>query len=158
MDMKNAWVRLTLISMIGLSGCATNTQSDNTTLGAVGGAVLGGVAGSFIGQGTGQIVAIGAGAILGALLGGTVGHSMDHSDQVQSYKAMNNDTNQSAKWTNKKTSTHYTMTPTSDYFTVNGNPDCRNYHFVKKHEGAVDSYDGTACYRSDGSWYSVQTS
>ncbi|MDX1901671.1 MAG: glycine zipper domain-containing protein [Gammaproteobacteria bacterium] len=154
--MKCTLVRLTLISMIGLAGCASNTQSENTTLGVVTGAVLGGVAGSFVGAGAGQVAAIGVGAIVGALIGGKIGNSMDHSDQVQSYKALSNDTNQPAKWTNKKTATDYTMTPTSDYFTVNGNPNCRNYHFIAKHAGAADSYNGTACYRSDGSWYTVK--
>ena len=83
--MKRIFTQL-LIFVLGFSlvACSSNTQNENTGIGAVTGAVLGGLAGSAIGQGTGKVVAVGAGIVAGALLGGYIGHSMDSSDNTRS--------------------------------------------------------------------------
>lgn len=147
-----------LVASIGLvvSCSSANTQNENTTIGAVTGAVVGGVAGSAIGAGTGQVVAIGAGAVVGALIGGYVGHSMDHSDNVQASNALeNNAPMKPTHWKNKKSGAHYTMIPTSKRMTMNGNSDCRSYRTIAWIKGKKQQVTGTACRQSNGTWVTV---
>ncbi|MBX3709213.1 MAG: glycine zipper 2TM domain-containing protein [Gammaproteobacteria bacterium] len=148
-----------LIASIGLvvSCSSANTQSQNTTLGAVTGAVVGGVAGSAIGAGTGQIVAIGAGAIAGALIGGYVGQSMDHSDNVQTYYALEHTPKQKAyHWKNKKTGKQYTVIPSSKHVAMKGYSDCRKYTVVADIKGKKQRVHGVACRQADGSWKAIK--
>jgi surface antigen len=146
------------LSMLTLVGCSTNTQSQNTTLGAVSGAVVGGLAGSLIGQGTGQVVAIGVGAIAGAFLGGTLGHNMESSDNANMSKAMSsNQTNQPSSWHNNHTNAHYTVTPTSNVMAYNGNNYCRNYHTNVVISGKQQVVTGVACKQSDGTWKTINS-
>jgi surface antigen len=155
--MKQVFTKIALVMMIGLTGCSSNTQKENTGIGVATGAVVGGLAGSLVGGGTGKAIAIGAGIVAGALIGGSVGSSMDSTDNSKTYNVINtNKTNQTTKWVNSKTGVAYTMTPTSEFFTVNGNPNCRHYHFTATKQGKTSSYNGIACYRKDGSWYSVK--
>jgi surface antigen len=136
--------------------CASNTQSENTTIGAVTGAVVGGVAGSAIGSGAGQVVAIGAGAIIGALIGGEIGQSMESSDNTKAYYAMeHNPPHKATHWKNKKTGKHYTFVPTSERMSLNGNTDCRHYHAIIYTNGKKQQVTGTACRQSNGTWQSV---
>jgi|SRR5579862_8461838 len=155
--MKKILMNIAVLSMVGLVGCSSNTQRENTTVGAVTGAVVGGVAGTFVGNGAGRYVAVAAGAVIGALIGGSIGNSMQSSDNTTTYTVVqSNPTNQTTAWVNPKTGYSYTMTPTSDFFTVNGNPKCRNYHFTVKKIHKVRAYDGTACFNADGTWYTVR--
>lgn len=141
---------------VGLVGCSTNTQSQNTGIGAVTGAVAGGLAGSLVGGGAGKVVAVGVGAVAGALLGGYIGHSMDSSDNNHLNNAMNNNpTNKSTTWTNKQTGARYTIAPTSNMMTVNGNPNCRRYYSTAIINGKKQKLSGVACRQADGSWHAM---
>lgn len=143
---------------VGLVGCSTNTQSENTGIGAVSGAVLGGLAGSLIGGGTGKVLAVGVGAIAGGVLGGYIGHSMESSDTQRVNDAMeNNPTNQATTWTNQKTGTRYTVAPTSNKMTINGNPNCRRYYTTAVIDGRKQKVSGIACQQDDGSWKAVNS-
>ncbi len=154
--MKRTLINLTLLATIGLVGCSTNTRNENTALGAVTGAAVGGVGVGVLG---GNPVAIGAGIVGGALIGGFIGHSMDSTDYTTSYSAMqNNASNKTTSWTNSKTGVTYTMTPTSGLYTVNGNPNCRDFHFTATTKnGKMRSHNGTACLMQDGNWHSLRS-
>lgn len=148
------------LSIFSLVGCSTNTRSENTGIGAGTGAIVGGLAGSLFGQGTGKVVAVGLGAIAGALIGGTIGHNMDSSDCQQTYTTLNHNTpNKSKHWTNKKTGTQYTVTPTSNMMTYQGNPNCRTYNTTSiTSDGKTQTVNGTACRQSNGTWQEVKSS
>lgn len=134
-----------------VTSCSTNTQAQNTGVGAVSGAVVGGVASGVLG---GNPVAIGVSAIAGALIGGYIGHSMDHSDTTAMNNTMtNNATNMPSTWTNPKTGTVYRITPTSDLMTYNGNSACRKYVASgTTSKGKKHTTHGIACRQADGSW------
>jgi len=152
--MKRTLSNLALLITMGLVGCSTNTRNENTALGAVTGAAVGGIGAGVLG---GHAVAIGASIVGGALIGGLIGNSMDSTDNTTSYSAMqNNPSNRTTSWVNRNTGVAYTMTPTSGLFTVNGNPNCRNFHFTATKNGKTHTYDGTACLMSDGYWHSVR--
>jgi len=152
--MKNGLIKLGLLFLtVCLVGCSTNTQKENTATGAVGGGVLGGLAGSLIGAGTGQAVAIGAGIIAGALIGGYIGHEADSSDTAKANAAMNdNPPNKCTTWKNKKTHKQYSVKPTSNNMTMNGNPNCRTYTTVIQLDGKTEKTKGTACRQENGNW------
>ncbi len=152
--MKKVITSLTLAAALTVVGCSSNTQSDNTALGAVGGAAVGGLG---VGLAGGNAVAIGAGIVGGALIGGLIGHNMESTDHSASYNSLqSNGTNQTSSWVNRHTGTSYTMTPTSGFYTVRGNPNCRNFHFTATtRNGNTDSSNGTACLMSDGRWHTV---
>lgn len=152
--MKRILINLALLTTIGLVGCSTNSQGENTGIGAASGAAIGGLGVGALG---GNPVAIGAGIIGGAILGGVVGHSMDSTDNTTSYTVIkSNPTNQTTKWVNSKTGVAYTMTPTSNLFTINGNPNCRKFYFTATRYGKMHDYNGTACLMRDGNWHTVQ--
>lgn len=149
-----------LAASIGMvvSCSSTNTQHENTMIGAGTGAVIGGLAGSAIGAGTGQVVAVGVGAVAGALVGGYVGSSMDSSDKVKASQALEHNPKQkSTHWKNKKTGAHYTMLPTSEHIAYKGNSDCRNYTTTGWIHGKKQQVDGVACRKADGSWQTMQS-
>lgn len=153
--MKKLLTGMTLVATMAIVGCSTNTQNQNTALGALGGAAIGGAG---IGLAGGNAVAIGAGIVGGALIGGFLGHSMDSTDNASSNAAMqSNSTNQTRSWVNSRTGTAYTMTPTSDSFAHKGYANCRHFHFTATYKsGKTHQYDGTACLMSDGHWRSVK--
>ena len=153
--MKRTLINLALISTIGLVGCSSNnTQSQNTGAGAVSGGVIDGVGAAVLG---GNPVAIGASVIGGALIGGMIGHKMDSSDtQTSSTSMQKNSKNHTTRWVNPKTGVAYTMTPTSNLFTLNGNPNCRKYHFTATKHGRMHQYNGTACLMDDNYWHNVK--
>lgn len=157
--MKNIFTHFAILisaCVFALVGCSSNTQSQNTAVGAVAGAVVGGVAGSAIGAGTGQIVAIGAGAVAGALVGGYIGNSMDHSDNRAACKCLNkNRTHKKTSWHNKKTGAHYSMKPTSNVMAYQGNTYCRQFETTATISGKTESASGIACRQADGSWKAV---
>ncbi|OGT35220.1 MAG: hypothetical protein A3F11_02120 [Gammaproteobacteria bacterium RIFCSPHIGHO2_12_FULL_37_14] len=154
--MKQFPIIFLLILSILATSCSTNTQKENTAIGAVSGGVIGGLAGSLVGGGAGRVVAIGAGVVAGALLGGYIGHSMDSSDNTKMNHALNsNATNQTSSWKNKKTGAKYTMTPTSKMMTVNGNPNCRKFRSNAIIDGKKQQVHGIACRQADGSWQAI---
>lgn len=148
---------LILAIILSLTACSTNTQSENTGIGAGTGAILGGLAGSLFGQGTGKAVAVGIGAIGGAILGGFIGHSMDSSDKVQCNQVLTtNHANQSSHWTNKNSGTTYTMTPTSQTMAYRGYSNCRRFKTESvTSDGRVHQSSGIACLQSNGSWMNM---
>lgn len=152
--MKNILTSLTLAATLLAVGCSTNTRNQNTGLGAVAGAAVGGVG---VGLAGGNATAIGLGIVGGALLGGVIGHNMDSTDNDASNAAIrSNATNQPRSWVNSRTGTAYTMTPTSDLFTVNGNPNCRRFHMTATtSSGKTHQYNGTACLMNDGRWHTI---
>lgn len=156
--MKNILLKASsLILGISLVACSSNTQQQNTAVGAVTGAVVGGVAGSAIGAGTGQVVAIGVGAVAGALIGGAIGSSVDSSDNVRMYRTMDyNPTNRPTTWTNVKTHRTYTMVPTSGMMTIHGNPNCRKFRATIMVKGKPEAVYGVACRQSSGGWKAVR--
>lgn len=144
-----------VVSILGsvLIACSTNTQSENTAIGAVTGAAIGGLAGSAIGQGTGQAVAIGTGIVGGGLVGGAIGHSMDSSDNSSIYRTLDyNSINKPSSWTNKRTLKTYTFVPTSDFIKVKGNPHCRRYRATAVVNNTKRHLYGTACHQPNGTW------
>lgn len=153
--MKSSLINVALlitVSTLTLAACSTNTQSQNTTVGAVAGAVLGGVAGSAIGQGTGQLVAIGAGAIAGGLLGGAIGHNMQSSDKQRIYNTLDhNPKRKSSRWKTKD-GTKYTMTPMSNTIVYKGQSPCRKYRTTITNSGERKVENGVACRQPDGTW------
>lgn len=152
--MKKILTGCILATTLMAVGCTTNTRDQNTGLGAVTGAAVGGVG---VGLAGGNAAAIGLGIVGGALLGGVIGHNMESSDNNTSNVAMqSNATNQPRSWVNSHTGTAYTMTPTSDSFTVNGNPNCRKFHMTATtRSGKTYQSNGTACLMSDGRWHSI---
>jgi surface antigen len=156
--MRNVLTKLfVLLVSAGLVGCASNTRSENTAIGATTGAVVGGVAGSAIGAGTGQVAAIGAGVVVGALIGGYIGHSMDSSDTIKSYAALEkNPPNIEKHWTNKKTGHRYTLIPTSEKMAWKNNAVCRTYTSSAMINGRHHESNGTACRQTDGTWKTVE--
>jgi len=142
---------------IGLISCSSNTQEENTTLGAVTGAVVGGGAGSFVGQGVGKAVAVGVGIVGGALIGGYIGSHMDSSDNTRMNGAMNNNIYKDTTWTNENTGSSYSMHPTSKLMAIQGNSHCRQFHVTANIEGETQGADGAACKQADGSWQSIKT-
>jgi len=156
--MKTSLISIALLvsmSVLAVTGCSTNTQEQNTGIGAVTGAVAGGLVGSAFGSGTGQVVAIAAGAIAGAFVGGYIGHNMDHSDHVAMSNAMNKPTNKTTKWTNAKTGAHYSLTPISKTMAYKGNSMCREYRSTVVMSDKKQTVVGVACQQQDGSWKTV---
>jgi len=152
--MKRILIGLAIFSTIGLVGCSTNTQQENTGIGAVSGAAVGGVGAALLHANPAWLA---AGIVGGALVGGFIGHSMDSTDNRQTYTVINNNpTNQTTRWVNPRTGVAYTMTPTSGLFTVNGNPNCRDFHFTATKHGKTHAYNGTACIMKDGYWHTLR--
>jgi surface antigen len=142
--------------VVGLAGCSSNTQKENTGIGAASGAVVGGLAGSLVGAGTGQLVAVGVGAVAGALMGSSIGHHMDSSDNMRAYSAMdNNPPNHPTHWKNTANGSSYTLAPTSQRMSYKGNPNCRRYYGSVYVSGSKHKVSGIACRQADGSWVAV---
>lgn len=156
--MKTSLIGIALlitVSVLAITGCSTNTQQQNTGIGAVTGAVVGGLAGSAIGGGTGQVVAIAAGAIAGAFIGGYIGHNMDHSDHAAMSQAMDKPTNKTTTWKNPNTGARYSITPTSKTMASHGYATCRQYRSSVVIDNKKQTVVGTACQQQDGTWKTV---
>ncbi len=151
---KIATSLIVLATSISLVGCSDMNKQD---VGTLSGAAIGGLVGSQFGKGGGQILAIGAGAIAGALIGGSIGKSMDDTDKMKMNQALEtNQTGQPAYWTNSKTGTNYTVTPTQNV-TVDGNQYCREYRTNAVIAGKKQQMYGTACRQPDGTWKMVNS-
>ncbi len=148
-------VALLLVSM-SLVACSSNTQSENTTVGAVTGAVAGGLVGSAFGGGVGKVVAVGVGAVAGALIGGEVGKNMQSSDnEYVSHTVAYNAVGKSTRWTNTQTGTVYTMTPIRRVH-VSGYHHCREFKTTAvMTNGSSQTMYSTACRMSNGQWVRI---
>lgn len=61
---------------------------------------------------------------------------------------------QTSSWVNPQTGIAYTMTPTSDWFMLNSNTQCRKFHFTASRQySRIRSFDSTACFLADNSWH-----
>lgn len=155
--MKQIITKLTLVAVIAsLTACSTNTQEQNTMIGAGTGAVAGGLLGSIAkGAGSGWVIA--AGAVVGALVGGVIGNSMDSSDCMQASSAMSdNAIDQPANWQNNQTGNTYKIVPTSGYFKYHQYQSCRHYIAYGKSHGQAVETKGIACRMDDGMWKQVR--
>ena len=151
--MKKALMNVVILASIGLVGCASNSQNENTGLGVVGGGAVGGIVGGLAG---GSPAAVGIGIVAGAVIGGLIGHSMDSSDHSAMNNAMtHNATNEPTYWTNSKTGAQYKVTPTSNIMTVGNNPNCRKFKSTAIINGKRHKVNGVACRQSNGIWKAV---
>lgn len=148
--MKSQIVIITLMSMMLLPGCQQPSQRDT---GAVIGGIAGGVLGNQIGRGSGRTAAVIAGTLVGAYIGGSIGQEMDDNDYYRAQRALEtNRTNYPTTWHNPDSGYEYTVTPTRTYTTSDRGP-CRDYTTEAVIEGRHEVVHGTACRRSDGSWW-----
>lgn len=157
--MKQAFIKSVFLAASAclVVGCSSsNTQGENTTIGAVTGAVVGGVAGSAIGGGAGKAVAVGVGIIGGALVGGAMGSSMDHSDYRQTNYALSHSAKKKAHHWKSKNGTRYTVVPTSKSKRMYGYSQCRNYTMIASMNGKNEKVHGVACRKPDGSWVNIK--
>lgn len=159
--MKNSLINIAIlisISTLILVACASNTQKENTTVGAVAGAVLGGVAGSTIGAGTGQLLAMGVGAVAGGLLGAAIGHNVQSADTDNMNNSLDhNAVRKTSKWKNSSTGTKYTITPMSTAMTYKGHGPCRKFRSTMTPAGQPQQVtNGIACRQQNGDWVAVQ--
>lgn len=157
--MKSALIKSLILATsasLFVSCSSSNTQSENTTIGAVTGAVVGGVAGSAIGAGTGTAVAVGVGIVGGALVGGAMGHSMDHSDNMQANYALSNAPKHKPHHWKGRNGTRYTVIPTSKSMKMYGHSHCRKYTMIANMNGKKEKVHGVACRKANGSWVSIK--
>jgi len=156
--MKKMIATVTVTAFVAsLSGCSTNTQDQNTAVGAGTGAVAGGLLGT-IAKGAGRGWVIAGAAVVGALIGGMIGHDMDTSDHSNMNTAMdNNSVNKSSSWKNTNSGNTYNVTPTSGFFSYKGYTNCRRYvAYGMNGEGQNVKTHGIACRMDDGMWHQVK--
>lgn len=80
------------------------------------------------------------------------GGGMDGNDNVKMTRALDKPLGKATTWSNGRTGTTYTVTPTSKV-TINGNPFCRRYTTTIMRNGSSREQSGTACVASDGNWH-----
>jgi surface antigen len=135
-----------------VSCSSSNTQGENTTIGAVTGAVVGGVAGGAVGGGA----AVAAGIVGGALIGGVAGHSMEHSDYRQASYALSHTPKHKSHHWKSKNGTVYTVIPTSKSMKMYGHSHCRSYTMTAHQNGKSEKVHGVACRKANGSWENIK--
>lgn len=154
--MPNKLLGAAVISTVLLAGCANQPGQQGFTkeqVGTLGGAVAGGILGSQIDNGS-TAATIG-GTILGGYLGQQVGASLDRADRLamerQAYYAV--ERGQTQSWRSQNGQYYMRAQPRSTY-TYRGNR-CRNYVTTVQDDYGrlIRKVEGTACQRSDGSWY-----
>jgi surface antigen len=142
-------VVLAALMSLSLIGCQNKQE-----VGTLSGAAIGGLLGSQFGGGSGVIFTTLGGALVGGLIGGQIGKYMDQQDQQNMQSAIvNTPVNKSATWTNSKTNTTYTVTPTKN-FDQSGEY-CREYQTTVTVDGKAQKAYGTACRQPDGAWHMV---
>ena len=130
-----------------VTGC---TPGNNTGGATVAGATAGGlISAGLFGDKPGAIV---AGALVGGIVGNQIGQKMDEQDKVNMSSAITTTPiNSQATWTNTETKTTYTVTPTKQYQSPQGQY-CREYSTYITVGGQEQKAHGTACRQLDGSW------
>ena len=125
-----------------------------------GGTVLGGIVGAAIGSqiggGKGRLAAVGVGTLIGALVGRDIGRSMDDADRTYATGSFGHameyaPTCSSITWTNPRSGSNGTVTPTHTYEPEPGRY-CREFQQEVVIGGQVQDAYGTACRQPDGSW------
>ena len=148
--MKSRVIITALIFTVLLAGCQQASQRD---AGAVIGGIAGGILGNQVGSGSGRTAAVIAGTLVGAYIGGSIGQQMDDNDHYRAQRTLEmNRTNYPTSWRNPDSGNEYTVTPTRTYSTPSHSP-CREYTTEAVIEGRREVVHGTACRRSDGSWW-----
>ena len=145
-------VLLLVISVTGLTGCATVESNPKTTVGAFGGAAFGGLIAAAAGGGG---VAIAGAVIGGALLGALGGNMLDQRDKRLAAEAQHRalesgPTGQAVPWTNPDTGHQGTVTPVRT--DQSGDSYCREFQSDVIIGGKSEKAYGTACRQPDGSW------
>ena len=140
-------VSILAISCMSLVMTACHVSNEET--GTLTGAAVGGLAGSQFGHGGGHVAATAGGVILGGLVGGRVGHTMDDTDRLKLYHAMEMNTHET--WINPNTGYRYIAEPVRTYH-------WRHYKYCRQYITRVftgtrwDTVHGTACRAPDGGW------
>jgi len=153
--MKQALIKSVILvasACLVVSCSSSNTQNENTGIGAVTGAVVGGVAGAAVGGGG----AVAAGIVGGALVGGLVGHSMEHSDYKHADYALTHTPKHKAHHWKSKNGTTYTVMPTSEAKKMYGHSHCRSYTMTAHMNGKSEKVHGVACRKADGKWENIK--
>lgn len=139
-----------------VSCSSSNTQAENTSIGAVTGAVVGGIAGTAIGGGVGTAVAVGVGIVGGALVGGAMGSSMDNVDTQQANYALTHTAQHTSYHWKGKNGARYTIVPTSQSMRMYGYSHCRKYTMTAVMNGKKAKVHGVACRQPNGTWVNVK--
>lgn len=127
-------------------------RCNRDTIGAVLGAVAGGVVGAELFEGNEKLLASIGGAIVGAVVGGNLGRAMDQVDQNCVGQVLEHaPTGAPVTWRDPDRGTSYNITPTRTY-RDNSGQHCREYQTSGVIGGKVETMQGTACRKPDGSW------
>jgi len=155
--MKRLLAPIIILAGFTLTACSTNTRSENTLAGAASGAVLGALAGNAMGDGNKHGVHIAIGAAAGALIGAGIGHYINSTDHYPEHPILeSNPVDPPKTWQDPKTYRSYTLIPTSNLYSLNGNPSCRDFRFVSIRYGTREQFDATACQMPDRQWVRVR--
>ncbi len=144
-----------------LTGCESNmSNSQKETFGTILGAVAGAVVASQVGKGDGKLVAVAAGTLAGAWLGNSIGRSLDEADRIKYEDAAqdaleNNSAGDYSAWNNPDSGNYGSVTPTSNVQTTASNEQCREYTSTVTIDGLLETINGMACRRPDGTWRTV---
>jgi len=150
---KTYFKSVSIIPLIFLAACNSNTIS-NQTVGATVGAVAGGVAGNQFGGGTGRTIATAVGALAGGVIGSGIGGQLDNNTRqaalAAEYNALENgQTGQPVTWQGSN-GTHGQVVPQQTYQV--GSQNCRRYTQSIFIDGQPQQGTGTACRNPDGTW------
>lgn len=151
------------VLLIGsLNALAFDNKSDAGTI--IGG-VVGGVVGNQIGGG--GIIGTGIGIIAGAVIGNSIGTSLDRADQMALrdaqtdalYAPVGTPVNWDGAHYGSRTGAHGRFVTTRrGYHRQYTNEQCRSYRSEIVSRGRTEVRTGTTCYRSNGTWYEVNSS
>jgi surface antigen len=147
--MRTSFVIFALLLIpMGLVGCHTNSNQENTVMANGHQAV--------VGVNHSQIAATEAGAHMGTIITGAIGNSMDSTDDAEVAQVLNdNPPNQPNYWKNEKSGNKYTVLAISGRISYIGYSDCRRYHSVAMIDGNKESITAIACRIKNGKWKSV---
>lgn len=162
LQMKKFTITLALVSMLALSACAADGQTNawgmgnKQTVGTAGGAILGGLLGSNVGKGKGQLWATGAGALLGAFVGSSIGQSLDQADMAYHQQAFERaysaPLNEPISWNNANSGHSGTVTPIAQGTEASTRRYCRKFKQAIMIDGQAETAVSEACQNSDGTW------
>ncbi|MDV7340113.1 RT0821/Lpp0805 family surface protein [Terasakiella sp. A23] len=144
-----------------LTGCETTmTDGQKETIGTILGAVAGAVVGSQVGKGDGQLIAVATGTLAGAWLGNSVGQSLDEVDRMKYEDAAqdaleNNSAGEYSAWNNPESGNYGRVTPTAAVEETATGEQCREYTSTVTIDGMLETINGMACRRPDGTWRTV---
>lgn len=103
-----------------------------------------------------QVLGIGVGVVGEPLVGGSMGQSMDHSDYIHAYYAMDHARKNKAHHWKNKNGMRYTLIPTSAAKKMYGHKRCRNYTMIASLHGKKEKVYGVACRKSDSTWENIR--